>query len=439
MTWIGLLLVTAAVSASTPADSAPRPISLEEAVTLAQRNAPAIIQAEGQKRTSDAGVRAAYAAFLPSLSVSAGASRQIPTRRGQTIGQDGQVLTYSSAPSAPWTLSAGLGASMDLFTGGARFFDLRQSRAQAAGATANLVIQRFGATLAVKQQFFGVLAARESEAAARAQFDQATQQLKTSVLRLQQRVVTRSDSLRSEIQVHNARLAVLQARTTLDLAEAQLTRAVGVPYPVTAAADDSLDRSGLAVEDETLRGLALDGPAVQQANSVLQAARAALRGAWTSYLPTVSASYSRSGNGAATDLTLSTEGYSYLGSLRLSLSLPIFQRLQRVQQVAQAQAAVQNAEAALRDARLAALESLTQSLGSFHAAEERSATQSATVGAAEEDLREQQEKYQIGAATILDVLTSQTTLDQARHDLIQARYDQRVAKAQLEALIGRSL
>ena len=436
MMWIGLLLVTAVVSSSAPAGTAPRPLSLQEAVALAQRNAPAVIQAEGQKRTSDAGVRAAYAAFLPSLSVSAGASRQIPTQPGQTRTVDG--LKVTSSPE-PWSFSAGLGASVDLFTGGGRFFDLRQARAQAAGATANLVTQRFGTTLAVKQQFFGVLAARESEAAARAQLDQATQQLKTSILRLKQRVVTRSDSLRSEIQAHNARLAVLQARTALDLADAQLTRAVGAPYLVTAAADDSLDRPGLTVDDETLRALALDGPAVHQANSTFQAAQAALRGAWTSYLPTVSASYSRSGNGSGTDFSLSPDGYSYSGGLRLSLSLPIFQRLQRVQQVAQAQATLQNAEAAQRDARLAALESLTQSLGSFHAAEERSATQLATVGAAEEDLREQQEKYQIGAATLLDVLTSQTTLDQARHDLIQARYDQRVAKAQLEALVGRSL
>lgn len=433
---IGLLLVTVVVSASAPADTAPRPISLEEALALAQRNAPAVIQAEGQKRTSDAGVRAAYAAFLPSLSVSAGASRQIPTRAGQTRVENGQVLTLSPEP---WSFSAGLGASVDLFTGGGRFFDLRQARAQATGAAANLVIQRFSTTLAVKQQFFGVLAARESEAAARAQLDQAAQQLKTSILRLRQRVVTRSDSLRSEIQVHNARLAVLQARTALDVADASLTRAVGAPYLVTAAADESLDRPGLPLDDETLRSLALDGPAVQQASASLQAAQAALRGAWTSYLPTVTASYSRSGNGTGADFTLSTQDYSYSGSLRLSLSLPIFQRLQRVQQVTQAQVALQNAEAALRDARLAALQDLTQSLGSFHAAEERVATQTATLGAAEEDLREQQEKYEIGAATLLDVLTSQTTLDQARHDLIQARYDQRVAKAQLEALVARSL
>jgi outer membrane protein len=436
VTWIGLLLVTVAVSSSAPPDSAPRPISLGEAVAMAQLNAPAVIQAEGQKRTGDAGVRAAWAAFLPSVSVSAGASRQLPAKAAQTRVENGQVVTLSSAP---WSFSDGLAASVDLFTGGRRFFDLRQAHAQAAGAAAGLVTQRYGAVLAVKQQFFGVIAARESEAAASAQLEQATQQLTTSILRLKQRVVTRSDSLRSEIQVHNARLAVLQARTALENANAALTRDVGAPYLVTAAVDESLPAPGLPLDDQALRALALDGPAVQGASASLEAARAALRGSWTGYLPSVTASYSRSGNGAGPDFSLSTDGYSYSGALRLSLSLPLFERLQRVQQVTQAQVALENAQAALRDARLAALQGLTQSLGSFHAADERVAIQVATVGAAEEDLREQQEKYQIGAATLLDVLTSQTTLDQARHDLIQARYDQRVAKAQLEALVGRSL
>jgi outer membrane protein TolC len=40
---------------------------------------------------------------------------------------------------------------------------------------------------------------------------------------------------------------------------------------------------------------------------------------------------------------------------------------------------------------------------------------------------------------LLDVLNSQSTLDQARRDLIQARLDARTAKAQLEALVGRDL
>ena len=72
-------------------------------------------------------------------------------------------------------------------------------------------------------------------------------------------------------------------------------------------------------------------------------------------------------------------------------------------------------------------------------AQQQVAIQAASVSAALEDLRVQQRRYELGASTLLEVLTSQTQLDQARTALIRARYDYRVAKAQLEALIGRDL
>jgi outer membrane protein len=436
MRWLGVLLLTVAVSAPAFAGADPRPISLAEALSLAERNAVAVIEAQGQKRTAAAGVRSAYAAFLPSLSLSAGASRQIPARANQTRIENGQVVTLAAQP---WSFSEGLGASMALFTGGGRFFDLQQARAQTVGAEANLLTQRYATALSVKQQFFGVLAVREAEVVAGAQLEQAAQQLRTSVLRLRQRVVTRSDSLRSEIQLHNARLAVLEAGTALEFANASLMRLVGSPMPVTAAPDDSLDRPGLALGDEELRAQVLDGPAVRKASASVEGARAALRGTWAGYLPSVTASYARSGSGAGADFSLSDEGFSYSGGIRFALSLPVFTQFQNEQRVTQSQVARENAEAALRDARLTALASLTQSLGTFRAAEERMVIQAATVQAAEEDVRMQKDKYEIGAATLLDVLASQTTLNQGRYDLIQARYDKRTARAQLEALVGRSL
>jgi len=46
---------------------------------------------------------------------------------------------------------------------------------------------------------------------------------------------------------------------------------------------------------------------------------------------------------------------------------------------------------------------------------------------------------QPGASTFLDVLSSQVTLNQARSALIQARFDARVAKAQIETLTGKDM
>ncbi len=147
----------------------------------------------------------------------------------------------------------------------------------------------------------------------------------------------------------------------------------------------------------------------------------------------------RAFNGTGQTLLPSGDALSASGSLRLSLSLPIFNQLQREQQVVQAQVAEANAEASLRDARLAAHASFVQLFGAYQSAAARVASQQATVGAAEEDLRVQQQRYAVGGSTQLDVLTSQTQLDQARRDLIRARYDLRVTRAQLEALVGREL
>jgi outer membrane protein len=133
------------------------------------------------------------------------------------------------------------------------------------------------------------------------------------------------------------------------------------------------------------------------------------------------------------------DDFSRSGQLRFTLTYPIFNQLTREENVVRSDVATTDAEAALRDARLAAQQSLVQYLGALRTAQQQIAIQVASVAAAEEDLRVQQQRYELGASTLLDVLTSQSQLTQARAALIQARYNYRVAKAQLEALVGRTL
>ena len=49
---------------------AAQPITLPEAIRLAQRNSPLAVQARGQERTARAAVRSAYAGFIPSVTLS---------------------------------------------------------------------------------------------------------------------------------------------------------------------------------------------------------------------------------------------------------------------------------------------------------------------------------------------------------------------------------
>ncbi|HLQ67667.1 MAG TPA: TolC family protein [Candidatus Limnocylindrales bacterium] len=437
LSWLLPLLLT---SVPAWAEPGPRPITLQEAVRLARQNAPAVVQARGQERSSDAAMRSAYAAFLPNLTLTAGANRQFVGGSRTRIDSNGQTVTV---PSEPWTYNAGYAANVLLFDGGRRFFDMRQAKARDVAAEVGIVNETYTATLNAKQQFFNVLAARESQGAAAAQLQQAEQQRRTSVALARAREATRSDSLRAEIQMRNAQLAVLDAQNSLEVANAGLTRAVGVDEPVTAAPESEdttvvIHAIGLAVADADLAAMAEHGPLVQQSESLLKAARAANTASWADYLPALNMSYSRSGSAANKQFTV-PDNLAYSGALRFSLSLPLFDRLQREEQHVAADVAAENAGASLRDARLAAREGLVRWLGAYRVAEERVRAQAATVDAAVEDLRVQQQRYAVGGSTLLDVLTSQTQLNQARRDLIQARYDQRVAKAQLEALIGKDL
>ena len=58
---------------------------------------------------------------------------------------------------------------------------------------------------------------------------------------------------------------------------------------------------------------------------------------------------------------------------------------------------------------------------------------------AAEELRVVRERYAVGAATILDILVSQNAVTQADADVVRTRYDYILARAELEAILGREL
>ncbi len=429
------LLVPAALAAQDA-----RPIPLDEAVRLARRNAPATVQSQNAIRQAAGTVRQRYAAFLPNLALNSGASNS----EGFNLAQVADPANPGSFISVPrpfrqdWNGNHGLNANLQLFGGGNRLFQLQQARAQLDAAEAADVAQEFAIALQVKQQYYAVLAAREQRLAAERQLESAEQQLRASVARVRAGAATRSDSLRTSIQVGNARLAILTAENQLANANASLARLIGSEVLVTAE-EGGTGSETIAMTDTDLLDNIERSPAVVQAVANQKAAKEGNRSSLSQYLPTISITYGRSFSGRPGEFQL--WGDPDLNSTRTnySVSWQLFNGLNREQQVLQTRISEDNAEAQLRDARLNARAQMIQQIGAFRTAEARVQIQLASVAAGEEDLRVQQERYNLGASTLLDVLNSQSTLDQARRDLIQARLDARTAKAQLEALVGRDL
>jgi outer membrane protein len=418
----------------TRAPDSARKISLDEAIRMAQQNSPLAIQAEGTERTSKAARVSAVGAILPSATLSAGHVVQLGG--GTTrLNSNGEQITVAQAP----TNNTGLSLNMTLFDGGQRLYDLRTAKSEIAAAEANRVAVKYNVALNVKQQYYAVLAAIESEQAAQLQIAQAAEQFKTSVAKVRAGVATRSDSLRGVVQVGNAQLAMITAQTAREAADAALTRLVGSPVPVTADPASIQENMAALPDSAELAKLALVGPAVQQAEANLDASRTAVKASKATYLPSLNASYSRSGSGTDPRFGLGNDPFTYSGRLAFSLSYPIFNNFQREEQVVRAKVSEVNAQAALRDTELGQVQLLTQNIGALRGASQRVAVQAASVAAAEEDVRVQQQRYNIGASTLLDLITSQAALATAEQALIQARYDYRIARAQLEALIGRDL
>ncbi len=408
-----------------PVDS----VTLEAAVERALRVAPQVVQATTGLGTARYGSRQAYAAMLPSLSLSSGANlssseRYDPQTNLRVSGQNNS------------SYSAGLSASMDLFSGGRNLAAVRSAHATVEAAEATLVTQQFAIVLSAKVAYFAVLRARELIRLNEDQIEQARQQLSAAERRLEVGRATRSDVLRARLQLSNAQQALLQSMTQRRNAMYTLGRTVGVIGPVTAVDPPDLAPVPLALDPEELRALVLDeAPMVLAATADLGVARAGLSQARAQYFPTIGASggYNWSNNEFGLEQGLTS------WSTRISVSYPIFNGLQREATMDRSSAQLTVAEARASDIARTVVAELESQLAGLALAEARLAILKESVEVAREDYRVQRERYDLGAATILELVSSQIALTQAQYDLINARYDYQITRAELESLVGREL
>jgi outer membrane protein TolC len=424
MRWI---LIIAALSVASPAAAQMQEVTLDEAVQRALTVQPGMVRARGEERDAGAGRRAAYGAFLPTISTSTSALRNSTERRDPNTN-----VVYPPG----FTYSVGLSASLDQFNPFRRVAERIAAGATLNAAQAGVVNQRFQVTLETKRFFYNALATEELVRVAEAQVRRAQQQLQISIEKLRAGSATRSDSLRSTVDYGNARIARLQAVADLATAQANLGRQIGHDQPVRAARDTALP----ALPDTgTLRVRALDSaPQVEQAVAQARRASAQLAAARLQYLPNLSISYNDNQNGLNAPWR-GISGYNETYSWRFGLSWTLFNGFTRERDQVNAAVARDAAEADAADTRRRVSAELTQQIATLATAHEQIAIARSNVAAATEDLRVQSERYRVGAATILDLLTSQSALTTAEVSLVQARFAYLIARAQVEALVGRTL
>ena len=424
-----MITVATALLSTKVAAQQPQQVTLQEAVRRALQVQPAMVQAQGTLRNAHLSMLASNGEFLPTISTGGSWSRAGGTRFNS---QTSQIVTTPTASS----YSGSISASVDLFTGFRRLADRRASAATEDAADAGLVNQRFQVTLLTKQAFYNAIATEELVRVAEAQVARARQELQIAVDKLRAGSGTRSDSLRSAVDLGNARLALLQAQANLATAQANLGRQVGVDQPVRAAPDSALpplpDTTGLRVQ------VVESAPQVQQAEAQARAAGAQVAVSRSAYWPTLNYTASNSFSGFDAPWQ-GTGAYTKGWNVRVSLNWTLFNGFTRERSMTSASVARDVAEAQAADTRRGVSAQYTQQLAALLTSFTQIDISTAQVAAATEDLRVQQERYRVGAATILDLLTSQASLTQAQVNLVQSRFNFVIARAQLEALVGRNL
>lgn len=414
-----------------PGQQVPR-ITLAEAIARANQVQPSVVSAQGSVRNAEARKRSSIGAFLPTLNLN-GSLGDFYSEGARVDPTTGQIVTSGSTNRS---LNSSVSSSIDLFAGFRRTSERKAANANEDAAAAGLVNAQFNQQLATTNAYFDVLAADQLQTVRQASVRRAEEQLNVSVSLLHAGRGIRSDSLRSLVTLGNAQLQLLQAQTSLSVAQANLGRLVGADGPVGAVDDTSLYRVMSAVDTNAIRSEALaNAPSVVAAEASARSSRASVGVAKAAYFPTLSFSGQVSLNGSRQN------DYNFLQQrqFNLQLSWPIFNRFQREQSIATAVSSAELAEANAAEARRQVLASVTSALASLDAARLRLGITQTSVQAAGEDLRVQQERFRLGASTIVDVLTSQEALNQAEVDAVTARFDYIRARAQLSALIGRPL
>lgn len=429
--WLRFFLVTAGLVAAVATQptlgvaqaGAPRAVTLDEAIRLALENDPAAVASEVAVSNASAGLLQARGAWLPSINVGSGYANSSNERFDQVSGRL-VSQNYSAQVSANYTL----------FSGGRRIAQHRAAGAQLDAAEADLRAQRFTTTLRTTELYYAAAAAEALVAIADQRHERAQQQLGFARTRLEVGTATRSDVLRAELEVGNAQLAQVDAQAARRSAWLRLGRVLGLSDGARPA-DSALPEGApeLPPLDELVARAGARSPEVVASRAQAESASASRWAARTAYLPSVGLSSSY--DWFAFQFPPDQESWS----LRLSVSLPVFNGFQREANIARANATERLARARARDAEIAVRIAVENGVTEVRAAEQRIQIAERAVELAREDLRVQEERYRIGNATIVELQTSQVALADAEIALIRARQELGTAVARLEATLGERL
>lgn len=444
---LGLLLPAPAGAAEPAAPSAAAPLTLSRAIRLALDQNPALRQSANQVASGAVNLAQKQANFAPDLRLTLSGDERFDQEYDALSGdRDGRNFE---------TASGAVGSTLNLFNGFGDVAALRGAEQELDSLRDSYSRDEQTLIFTTVSQFIEALTSRELIRVRQENLEGNRRQLERveALHRAGNRPL--SDLYQQQAETGSAELDLLLARRDEVVAKLQLLQTLGI-LPTTgvdlAAADlDPLETALLAEVPAELPADALaQRPDLIAGEKQIFAAREQVNEAAAGYWPTLDLS-ARVGSDYSSLLEPDFNQQFFddqVGTqIGLTLAVPLFDRFLTRNNVAQARLRQHDAELALIRLSLQADAEYGQALEDFLTAQKLIGVTAAQLTAAREALAAMEERYRVGAATLVELTDARTRFTEADYQRVRARFGllrQRVALAyyrgdwgDLRALLGR--
>lgn len=439
-----LLTIFFFVSISLQAQDA-KEISLNEAIDIALKNNYQLKQARNNLDLAEKSMYSEYADFLPSIS----AGMSGGSTKGQQLVRQGDTQIFQDNITNGF--SGSLSADLPLFNGFDNILSLRINKADKLSFEESLQRARENVIFNTASSFLQVLLnkelleiARENLASSQKQLEQVKAQVEVgsrpTVDLYNQESTVASNELtvtRRENSLQISRLALIRqlqidplgdySFITPDLDTENMNPDTGTGYSIEKLVEQAMEnRSDLKSEVANLRTLELQ-----------------LRQTKYDLFPTlnasadISSSYSDQYFGGGVSFSDQFYDQNVTQSIGFSLNIPIFNNWNRMNRIQTAKINLKNAELGLENTKLQIIQEVNQAYSDYTSyMKELESTQKALV-AAEKTYETQQERYQVGAGTLIELSDANAQYVQAQANRAQAVFNFIFQKKLLDYYLGK--
>lgn len=417
----GLLVIVAVVAAASPTAQAQavQNIDFNEAVEIALQQNVTIRRAQNNVSLQATNVTAEKAAFLPNLNLNTNGSRSTGLSFDQTVGE------LVSETSESFSMSAS--SSINLFNGFADVASLAQARLNLVSQEYDFDRTRQTIVFNVATNFLGTILAEE-RVAIRTDDVEAQQLLLNQI----EEFVNAGVRAVSDLYTQQANLAaseaqLLDADSQFQLAKTRLIQILQLDpmadYEFVAPDPDDLPLGIREFDiDELMVGAFESRADIKAQEAAIDATTQGIRAAKAGYLPSLNMSGSyRTSYSSRSSIDFSDQLENNTNkSLGLSLSVPIFNRLSVRTNVESRRVQYANALLDLEAMQQAVALDIRQAYYDYQTAVKQLDVTSKQLRAAEQALEVEQERYDVGAATLVELTQSRAQFTNASSGRAQA-------------------